>query len=127
MFSVLRFYVDILKLDNLWRFAGLVKLQLDNNIIEKIEGLGFLVNLQWLGRYFHHVYLTGRAINCFNILSENFSGVVNTYIVSINEDDFPSHKSKSQNSVMNYFTCIEFQWKGGSTNFLSIPNFKLKE
>ena len=92
VFSVLRFYVDILKLDNLWRFAGLVKLQLDNNIIEKIEGLGFLVNLQWLGRYFHHVYLTGRAINCFNILSENFSGVVNTYIVSINEDDFPSHK-----------------------------------
>ena len=30
-------------------FTGLTKLQLDNNIIEKIEGLDTLVNLQWLG------------------------------------------------------------------------------
>jgi len=42
---------DILKIDNLWCFTSLVKLQLDNNIIEKIEGLDILVNLVWLGQY----------------------------------------------------------------------------
>ena len=43
-------YVDILKIDNLWCFTSLTKLQLDNNIIEKIEGLDMLVNLVWLGK-----------------------------------------------------------------------------
>ena len=42
-------YIDILKIDNLWQFKSLVKLQLDNNIVEKIEGLDTLVNLVWLG------------------------------------------------------------------------------
>ena len=43
------YFLDILKIDNLWQFVKLTKLQLDNNIIEKIEGLDALVNLQWLG------------------------------------------------------------------------------
>ena len=46
---------DILKIDNLWCFTSLVKLQLDNNIIEKIEGLDILVNLIWLGSYQAHI------------------------------------------------------------------------
>ena len=41
---------DILKIDNLWSFENLTKLQLDNNIIEKIENLDFLKNLKWLGK-----------------------------------------------------------------------------
>lgn len=44
-------HLDILKIDNLWQFTSLTKLQLDNNIIEKIEGLNSLVNLVWLGKY----------------------------------------------------------------------------
>lgn len=40
---------DILRIENLWQFSNLVKLQLDNNIIEKIEGLDTLVHLEWLG------------------------------------------------------------------------------
>ncbi|KAL7979382.1 hypothetical protein Chor_015406 [Crotalus horridus] len=40
---------NILKIDNLWEFINLTKLQLDNNIIEKIEALDSLVNLVWLG------------------------------------------------------------------------------
>ena len=40
---------DILKIDNLWSFVNLTKLQMDNNIIERIEGLEMLVNLEWLG------------------------------------------------------------------------------
>ena len=40
---------DILKIDNLWSLVNLTKLQMDNNIIERIEGLEMLVNLEWLG------------------------------------------------------------------------------
>lgn len=42
-------YEDILKIDNLWSLVNLTKLQMDNNIIERIEGLDMLVNLEWLG------------------------------------------------------------------------------
>jgi len=42
-----------LKVDNLWQFTELTKLQLDNSIIEKIERLDALVNLRWLGKVWH--------------------------------------------------------------------------
>jgi hypothetical protein len=42
---------DILRIENLWQFVNIVKLQLDNNVIEKIEGLENLVNLVWLGKW----------------------------------------------------------------------------
>lgn len=41
---------DILRIDNLWQFENLRKLQLDNNIIERIEGLENLTHLVWLGK-----------------------------------------------------------------------------
>ena len=41
---------DILRIENLWQFENITKLQLDNNVIEKIEGLENLVNLVWLGK-----------------------------------------------------------------------------
>ena len=40
---------DILRIDSLWQFENLRKLQLDNNVIEKIEGLENLTHLVWLG------------------------------------------------------------------------------
>ena len=46
----LRILLDILRIDNLWQFRNLRKLQLDNNIIEEISGLEVLVHLEWLGR-----------------------------------------------------------------------------
>ena len=46
---VLITFADILRINNLWTFTNLRKLQLDNNIIEKIENLDLLVNLEWLG------------------------------------------------------------------------------
>lgn len=42
---------DILKIEHLWQFTSLTKLQLDNNIIEKIQGLEKLTNLVWLGEF----------------------------------------------------------------------------
>lgn len=47
LFSFL--YKDVLKIDNLWSLVNLTKLQMDNNIIERMEGLDMLVNLEWLG------------------------------------------------------------------------------
>lgn len=41
---------DILRIDNLWQFENLQKLQLNNNIIERIEGLEKLTHLVWLGK-----------------------------------------------------------------------------
>jgi len=48
-------FKNILKIDNLWEFTFLTKLQLDNNIIEKIEGLDVLVNLIWLDLSFNNI------------------------------------------------------------------------
>ena len=36
-------------MENLWLFNNLTKLQMDNNIIERIEGLETLTKLTWLG------------------------------------------------------------------------------
>ena len=61
-------FSDILKIDNMWNFVSLTKLQMDNNIIEKIEGLEKLVNLEWLGNtgikrfddFTHKFYITSK-------------------------------------------------------------------
>ena len=50
-------FIDILKIDNLDQFKSLVKLQLDNNIIERIEGLSSLVHLEWLGTLYFSFHL----------------------------------------------------------------------
>ena len=50
------FCEDILKIDNLWSLVNLTKLQMDNNIIERIEGLDMLLNLEWLGMEFYITY-----------------------------------------------------------------------
>lgn len=50
------FCEDILKIDNLWSLVNLTKLQMDNNIIERIEGLDMLINLEWLGIKFYITY-----------------------------------------------------------------------
>jgi hypothetical protein len=45
--------LDILRMENLWLFSNLTKLQMDNNIIERIEGLDTLQKLTWLGKTLH--------------------------------------------------------------------------
>uniref|UniRef100_A0A3B1JE72 Dynein regulatory complex subunit 3 n=1 Tax=Astyanax mexicanus TaxID=7994 RepID=A0A3B1JE72_ASTMX len=44
----LRLEYKILQIDHLWEFTSLTKLQLNNNSIEKIQGLEKLTNLLWL-------------------------------------------------------------------------------
>jgi Leucine-rich repeat (LRR) protein len=48
---------DILRLENLWQFSNLRRLQLDNNIIEEIpaEALASLTQLEWLDLSFNNI------------------------------------------------------------------------
>ena len=46
---------DIYKIDHLRGFENLVKLRLDNNLIEHIENLSHLVNLEWLDLSFNNI------------------------------------------------------------------------
>ncbi|VDN13009.1 unnamed protein product [Dibothriocephalus latus] len=46
---------NILRIDFLWEFKNITKLQLNNNHIEKIEGLDHLVNLLWLDLSFNEI------------------------------------------------------------------------
>lgn len=43
-------FTDILIIDHLWEFTSLAKLDLNHNLIEKIEGLDRLINLTWLSK-----------------------------------------------------------------------------
>lgn len=55
---------DILRIDNLWQFENLQKLQLNNNIIERIEGLENLTHLVWLGKDWLCVCLLLKVAHC---------------------------------------------------------------
>ncbi|XP_044186081.1 dynein regulatory complex subunit 3 [Thunnus albacares] len=48
-------YRNILKIDHLWECKSLTKLELNNNIIKKIEGLDCLINLTWLDLSFNSI------------------------------------------------------------------------
>eukprot|EP00161_Ancyromonas_sigmoides_P020299 TRINITY_DN586_c0_g1_i1.p1 TRINITY_DN586_c0_g1~~TRINITY_DN586_c0_g1_i1.p1 ORF type:complete len:537 (+),score=144.25 TRINITY_DN586_c0_g1_i1:244-1854(+) len=48
-------YQNILRVDNLQGFLKLTKLQLDNNIIERIEGIAHLECLEWLDLSFNNI------------------------------------------------------------------------
>uniref|UniRef100_A0A3Q3DJ41 Dynein regulatory complex subunit 3 n=1 Tax=Hippocampus comes TaxID=109280 RepID=A0A3Q3DJ41_HIPCM len=48
-------YRNIQKIDHLWEFSSLTKLNLNNNFIKKIEGLDHLVNLTWLNLSFNNI------------------------------------------------------------------------
>uniref|UniRef100_A0AAQ6IJB3 Dynein regulatory complex subunit 3 n=1 Tax=Anabas testudineus TaxID=64144 RepID=A0AAQ6IJB3_ANATE len=45
----------ILMIDHLWEFTSLTMLYLNNNLIEKIEGLDHLINLTWLNLSFNRI------------------------------------------------------------------------
>lgn len=66
--------LDILKIDNLFSFANLTKLQLDNNLIENIEKLDHLVNLQWLGKLSVHTCLVALKKRTF-LLDLSFNNI----------------------------------------------------
>lgn len=54
-------FAGILRIDHLWEFTSLAKLELNNNLIEKIEGLDRLVNLTWLSKTKLCIYFVGNG------------------------------------------------------------------
>ncbi|XP_035471315.2 dynein regulatory complex subunit 3 isoform X1 [Scophthalmus maximus] len=48
-------YKHIVKIDHLWDFTSLTRLDLNNNIIERMEGLDSLMNLTWLNLSFNRI------------------------------------------------------------------------
>ncbi|XP_072771939.1 dynein regulatory complex subunit 3 isoform X2 [Nerophis lumbriciformis] len=48
-------YRNIRRIDHLWEFTSLTKLNLNNNFIKKMEGLNHLVNLTWLNLSFNNI------------------------------------------------------------------------
>jgi Leucine-rich repeat (LRR) protein len=48
--NITTFHAGIKRIDNLRGLDSLTRLQLDNNSISKIENLGHLTNLTWLGK-----------------------------------------------------------------------------
>lgn len=50
-------FTDILTIDHLWEFTSLARLDLNNNLIEKIRGLDRLTNLTWLSKMKSLMYI----------------------------------------------------------------------
>ncbi|KAJ4931959.1 hypothetical protein JOQ06_010395 [Pogonophryne albipinna] len=50
-------FKNILRIDHLWEFTSLARLNLNNNLIENIEGLDHLINLTWLDLSFNGIEL----------------------------------------------------------------------
>nr|CCA23963.1 conserved hypothetical protein [Albugo laibachii Nc14] len=48
-------FQKITKIDNLDPFSSLIRLQVDNNIIQEISGIGHLTRLQWLDLSFNNI------------------------------------------------------------------------
>lgn len=85
---------DILRIENLWQFTSLKKLQLDNNIIEDITGLTTLVHLEWLDLSFNNIaVITGldKLVNLKDLslahnrvsMVENMESLVNLHVFSL--------------------------------------------
>lgn len=60
-------FSDILRIENLWQFTNLRKLQLDNNIIEEVVGLENLVHLEWLDLSFNNIEVIGGLDTLVNL------------------------------------------------------------
>lgn len=61
-------FADILMIDHLWEFTSLARLDMNNNLIEKIEGLERLGNLKWLSKM-KPLYLYPATLSCHKCAS----------------------------------------------------------
>ena len=71
------FLTDILKLEHLWEFTSLTKLQLNNNLIRKIEGLDNLTNITWLGKIY-----TSICHLIYRIQNKKYIFIINAYMLN---------------------------------------------
>ena len=105
-------YLNIVEIDNLYGMEKLVKLQLDNNIIMKIQGLDTLVNLQWLDLSFNAISVIEKLDKCTKITDLSLycnhikvvSGLENLKLLNV----LSLGKNKLQNLVFDliYYFCL---------------------
>ncbi|XP_069370804.1 dynein regulatory complex subunit 3-like [Paralichthys olivaceus] len=80
-------YLDfkyILKIEHLWDFTSLTKINLNNNLIERIRGLDNLVNLKWLNLSFNRIEKiegleTLQKLEVLNLTTNRISVIENIY------------------------------------------------
>ncbi|KAJ4432017.1 hypothetical protein ANN_20631 [Periplaneta americana] len=115
---------DILKIDHLWMMTSLVKLHIDNNIIEKIEGLSALVNLKELDLSFNNIEIIENleVLVKLEVLTlfenrieklQNMETLVNLMIFSV-----------GNNNIEDREDCVEF-WFLGCMCSISMSTFML--
>ncbi|XP_075942184.1 dynein regulatory complex subunit 3 [Anarhichas minor] len=73
---------NILMIDHLWEFTSLARLDLNNNIIEKIEGLDRLISLTWLNLSFNRIekiegLVSLRKLQVLNLSNNRISVIEN--------------------------------------------------
>ncbi|KAG8433350.1 hypothetical protein GDO86_017579 [Hymenochirus boettgeri] len=86
-------FKNILKIDNLWQFHSLTKLQLDNNIIETISGLETLVHLVWLGDKGLNKLTKLEDLSLYNnriTVIENMETLTNLQVLSLGNNNLTS-------------------------------------
>ncbi|KAL4095037.1 hypothetical protein PRIC1_008415 [Phytophthora ramorum] len=105
-------FQNIFKMENLETLRHLVKLQLDNNVLQEIDGIGHLVHLEWLDLSFNNissinglenlVELTDLSLynNCISKL-ENLDTLKELQVLSIGNNSLPSTEG------LLYLKCLE--------------------
>ncbi|DAZ96093.1 TPA: hypothetical protein N0F65_000641 [Lagenidium giganteum] len=105
-------FKNVFKIDNLETLRNLVKLQLDNNVIQEIEGIGHLVQLEWLDLSFNNisnikgldtlVNLTDLSLynNCISKL-ENLEALRKLQVLSV------GNNSLATTEGLLYLKCLE--------------------
>lgn len=68
-------FADILRIENLWQFTNLRKLQLDNNIIEDMYGLDKLTQLEWLDLSFNNIEIISGLEKLVNLKDRSLARV----------------------------------------------------
>ncbi|GAB9464796.1 hypothetical protein Gpo141_00002222 [Globisporangium polare] len=105
-------FQNVFKMENLETLRNLVKLQLDNNVIQEIEGIGHLVHLEWLDLSFNNitaikgletlVKLTDLSLynNCIGKL-ENLDSLKKLQVLSV------GNNSLSTTDGLLYLKCLD--------------------
>ncbi|KAG6577882.1 Leucine-rich repeat-containing protein 48 [Phytophthora cinnamomi] len=105
-------FQNVFKMENLETLRHLVKLQLDNNVLQEIDGIGHLVHLEWLDLSFNNisaikglenlVKLTDLSLynNCISKL-ENLDTLKELQVLSIGNNMLPSTEG------LLYLKCLE--------------------
>ncbi|KAE9301932.1 hypothetical protein PF008_g22613 [Phytophthora fragariae] len=105
-------FQNVFKMENLETLRHLVKLQLDNNVLQEIDGIGHLVHLKWLDLSFNNissikgldnlVQLTDLSLynNCIAKL-ENLDTLKELQVLSIGNNLLPSTEG------LLYLKCLE--------------------